>query len=281
LAKIQVEEVTVPHEEHQSKEWKQKSITGKFPVLETKEGTLVESAAIARYIARVGESHLNGKDQWEDAQIDQWVDFTINSVNPHAFTIWKATFGWFPVETETYNNAVKEVKDQIRVLNTHLQGKESLVGGRTTVADVYVANVLIPLFQVALDGGYRKAMPNVSAWLERFVKLPEVVARLGHVKFAQKIVKPVAPPKKEEKKEVAAQQAKPKEEGEKKEKNPLDSLPPSKFVLPEFKTFFVNLPDKKGEGMKKFFETYDPEGYTIYFVHYEKYEGEGVVLYQT
>ena len=76
------------------------------------------------------------------------------------------------------------------------------------------------------------------------------------------------------------------EEGEKKPaaagKNPLDLLPPSKFVLPDFKTYFVNLGDKKAtEGMKHFFENYDPEGYSLWFTHYDKYEGEGVLLYQT
>jgi len=65
-------------------------------------------------------------------------------------------------------------------------------------------------------------------------------------------------------------------------KNPLDLLPPSKFVLPEFKTYFVNLGDKKeSEGIPHFFQNYDPEGYSLWFSHYEKYEGEGVLLYQT
>ena len=165
-----------------------------------------------------------------------------------------------------------------------MQGKDHLVGGRYTIADVVVGVTLLLPYQLALDAGFRKAMPNVAAWLEKFVKLPQVVARLGHVKFAQKIVKPVAPPKKEEKKEAPKKVEKTEDGEEKKvmkEKNPLDCLPPSPFVLPDFKTFFVNHQDKRGEGMKRFFETYDPAGYTIYFVHYDKYEGEGVVLYQT
>jgi len=33
--------------------------------------------------------------------------------------------------------------------------------------------------------------------------------------------------------------------------------------------------------MKFFFENYDKEGYSIYFIHYNKYEGEGQVIYQT
>ena len=44
----------------------------------------------------------------------------------------------------------------------------------------------------------------------------------------------------------------------------------------------MNLGDQKAtEGMKTFFETYDPEGYSLWFTHYEKYDGEGVLLYQT
>lgn len=33
--------------------------------------------------------------------------------------------------------------------------------------------------------------------------------------------------------------------------------------------------------MKFFFENYDNDGYCIYYAKYEKYEGEGKVLYQT
>lgn len=96
-------------------------------------------------------------------------------------------------------------------------------------------------------------------------------------------MKAVAPPKKEEKKEVKKVE---KEDTDvsallKKEVNPLDELPPTKFDLPTFKTYFVNLADKRGEGMKHFFENYDAEGYSLYYAKYEKYEGEGVVLYQT
>lgn len=115
----------------------------------------------------------------------------------------KATFGWAVIESDVYNNSVKELKEAIKVLNTHLQGKDYLVGNHLTVADLIVACSLILPFQTALDGGFRKAMQNVTNLVEKIVKLPEVVKRLGNVKFAHKVIKAVAPPKKEEvKKEV-------------------------------------------------------------------------------
>jgi len=71
------------------------------------------------------------------------------------------------------------------------------------------------------------------------------------------------------------------EEKAKKEANPLDTLPPSPFDLYSFKTFFVNNKDRRGEGMKFFFDNYDKNGYCIYFIHYDKYAGEGEVLHVT
>lgn len=286
LAKVDIQEVFVSEEEAKSKEWKAKSLTGKFPVLETPEGTLVESAAIARYLARLSGSGLGGNNDFERAQIDQFIDFAHTALVPHMINVYKAVFGWGVVETEVFNTACKELKDLVRVVNNHLQGKQYLVSERLTVADIVVAFALIVPFQAVLDGGFRKSVaPNVTAWLERFLALPEVVRRTGHVKLCAKALKAVAPPKKEEKKEAAKPAAKPTgddaEAKPKKETDPLDELPPSKFDLFAFKTFFVNLADKKGEGMKFFWENYDREGYCIYYAKYEKYEGEGVVLYQT
>jgi elongation factor 1-gamma len=277
FAKVKLDEVMV--EDTKSKEYKAKSFTGKCPALETPEGVLVESAAIARYIAEIGEGKLQGGNAWEVANVNMWVDFS-KSITPHMYNIIRAVFGLGePVEADTYNNAVKEIKDIVKTLNIHLQGKTHLVANRITVADLAVVLQLIPIYQTVLDGGFRKAMPNVTNWLDSIVKLPEVVARIGAVKFTQKALKPILAEKKEEVKAAPPKPAaKPKDEdGEEVEKksgkNPLDALPPSKFVLPEFKSFFVNLGDKKAtEGMETFWKDYDPEGYTIYFVQYERYD---------
>lgn len=199
--------------------------------------------------------------------------------------IFRATFGWSKIDSEVYNQAIKDLKEHIKLLNTHLQGKDYLVGNHLTVADIIVGLSLVIAYQTVLDGGFRKAMPNTSNWVERVVRLPEVVARLGNVKFAAKTIKPVLEEKKKEEaapKQVAAPKKAVDEDGEEvkpKDKDPRDE--PSKLDLYSFKTFFVNHEDRRGAGMQFFFENYVKEDYCIYFVHYEKYEGEGTVLYQT
>lgn len=120
LAKVELTEVFVSEEEAKSKEFKAKSLTGKFPILETPEGTLVESAAIARYLARLSGSGLGGNTDFERAQIDQFVDFAHSSLVPHMYNIYRGVFGHGVVEADTFNNSSKELKDLVRLLNNHL-----------------------------------------------------------------------------------------------------------------------------------------------------------------
>ena len=48
-----------------------------------------------------------------------------------------------------------------------------------------------------------------------------------------------------------------------------------------FKTFFVNHKDKSGEAVDKMLKIYDQAGYSVWFLNYEKYKGEGEVLFKT
>ena len=91
------------------------------------------------------------------------------------------------------------------------------------------------------------------------------------------VVKPAA---KAEKKKKEEEDDDDEDKPKKSEKNPLDLLPPSKFNLFDFKTLYVNAVDKK-EAMKFFWENFDNEGYSIWFIKYIKAEGEGKVVFLT
>jgi len=46
------------------------------------------------------------------------------------YTIWRAIFGLSVVDADVFATAIKDLKDDLRVINTHLQGKSFLVGDR-------------------------------------------------------------------------------------------------------------------------------------------------------
>jgi elongation factor 1-gamma len=203
----------------------------------------------------------------------------------------QAVHGWSDVLQAAFTTSLNEVKANAKTLNTALTG-DWLVGNSVTVADIALACFFIMAQQTLLDGGYRKAMPKFSAWFERVTSLPEFVKVVGNIKVAAKTVKPVI--KAEEKKVAAPKKeaaAKPKgddmldDEGnvkqEKKAANPLDLLPPTTFDLFNFKTLFVNIKDKKGDGIEELKKQFDPNGFSLWFLHYDKYKGEGEKLYMT
>jgi len=66
-----VEMKILSEEERKSPEYKDINMTGKFPLLQTPEGCINESIAIAKYLAH-GHATLLGKDEWERAKVDQW-----------------------------------------------------------------------------------------------------------------------------------------------------------------------------------------------------------------
>jgi len=88
----------------------------------------------------------------------------------------------------------------------------------------------------------------------------------------------VAEQKKEEPKKQAKQEAKPKEAPAKKEEKPKDNvqaLPPTTFDLYNFKTFFVNHPDKKGVAVDEMYKMLDWDGWSFWRFEYDILPDEG------
>jgi len=64
-------------------------------------------------------------------------------------------------------------------------------------------------------------------------------------------------------------------------KDNVESLGETPFVLYDFKTLYVNHPDKKGAGVDTWYEMNDwsANGWSFWHLHYDIYEGEGDKLH--
>ena len=79
LAGKNVDLVIDTEEERKAPAYKAFNPTNKFPILETPEGTIQESHAIAKFLAH-GHASLLGANATERAQIDSWMNWVQSGV---------------------------------------------------------------------------------------------------------------------------------------------------------------------------------------------------------
>ncbi|KAL5982893.1 hypothetical protein ACLOJK_016972 [Asimina triloba] len=242
---------------------------GKVPLLETPDGPIFESNAIARYVARVkGDNTLFGSSLIEYAE----------------------------------EVSIAALKRALAALNTHLAANTYLVGHSVTLADIVMTCNLFWGFIMIMTKDFTSEFPHVERYFWTMVNQPQFHKVMGEVKQAESVppVKKSAPakeapkpkakdePKKEVKKETKKEPAKPKAEDAEEEeapkpkpKNPLDLLPPSKMILDEWKRLYSNTKTNFREvAIKGFWDMYDPEGYSLWFCDY-KYNDENTVSFVT
>ena len=265
-----------------------KSPTGTFPFLETSEGVISESQAIEFYLAEKYKPELLGKGEMEKALVKQWSDFACFEIYPCSREIIYPIFGWKQYCKEEAEKANNKIKDLMKILDQQIKGKKYILGDELTLADISLFNKLKYFFQLNFPKGLReKVFSNASDWFTRISATPEVKKVYGNIQLCNVPLKAFVSEKKEEKKkEEKKKEEKKKEEKteekkeEKKKVNPLDLLPPSKLELETFKRAFLNNKDKE-DAMKKFWEIYDPEGYSLWWLEYQNLPSECKILFRT
>lgn len=280
---------------------------GKVPVLETPDGAIFESNAIARYVARLkADNPLLGSSLIDYAHVEQWIDFATLEIDTNILRWFIPRIGFSvylpPVEEAT----IAALKRALGALNTYLASNTYLVGHSVTLADIIMTCNLTLGFSRIMTKSFTSEFPHVERYFWTMVNLPNFHKILGEVKQAESLPpvqsakkllqaqEPTKPKDKVESKkdanyEVKKEATKPKAEAAAEEeeapkpkpKNPLDLLPPSKMVLDEWKRLYSNTKTNFREvAIKGFWDMYDPEGYSLWFCDY-KYNEENTVSFVT
>lgn len=275
----------VPWEaEEKRNELKSQTPTGTFPFLTTPHGNIAESNAILAYLAESYNPQLLGANAFEKAQVRQWVEFGNVEIGRAAKSLIYPLFGWGEQAKAEVDEANKQIKNHLAILNKHLEGKTYIVGSNVTLADIILFNHLRWYMQfVFVEDMRKKLFPNITTWFVNLANQEQALKAYGRTVLCKVPAKAPKVEKKEEpKKEKKEEPKKEKKEGEepKKKANPLDLLPPSSFVLDEFKRDFLNTDDKVG-AMKRFWENFDANGYSFWWMQYQKLASEGKILFKT
>jgi len=293
-----------------SPEFLAKSPLGKVPVLETPEGSIFESNAIARYVARLRrDTNLYGKSFFDSAQVDSWVDFAAHELELPA-TMWVyPVLGLMDYNGGVTHTSKQDLKKALAVLEKHLLYRTYIVGDAVTLADIVTACALLYPMKMVMDPSFRKPYPSVVRWFITVVNQPQFAAVMGaDVPLAEVELKAegaaaggaggkagkkgkkekkakggeggAAGGKKKKEKAEAKEEAAPAPKPAKK-KGHFDDLPKSTMVLDVWKKTYAN---SRTEGyysaMPKFWEMLDREGYSVWFCDYN-YNQDNTVDFQT
>jgi len=269
---------------------------GKVPVLETPDGPVFESNAIARYVTRSkADNPLYGSSLIEYAHIEQWMDFAATEIDPSIAWWYYPRIGYRPIIQQAEDYAIATLKRALEALNTHLASTTYLVGHAVTLADIVMTCNLYTGFTGVMTKTFSSQFPHVERYFWSLVNQPNFRKVMGEVKQAESVppvssAKKPAQAKESKPKEAKKEASKPKieeaaaeeEEAPKpKPKNPLDLLPPSKMILDEWKRLYSNTKTNFREvAIKGFWDMYDPEGYSLWFCEY-KYNDENTVSFVT
>lgn len=264
--------------------------------MQTPHGILSEINAINHYLAEAYNTSLLGSNAFEKGQVKQWIEFANLEVGRNNKALIYPLFGFYEYNKTEADHATKDLKEQLTVLNKHLEGKSFLVGNSLTLADATMFYNLRPYFQLVFVEDQRKKLyPNITTWFNSLANSEAAVRSFGRTVLCKvpakhpKVEKKEEPKKDEHKKEEPKKQEKPKHDAgddddedkpKKKKQNPLDLLPATNFVLDEFKKEFLNTTEKAAV-LQNFWTKYDPSGYSLWWMQYQRLPSEGKILFKT
>jgi len=305
---IDYPEFKFPEQNHAPEFKAQINPNGKVPALMTPDGPIWESNAILRYFGRLAGTKLYGKNPYEAGLVDQWIDWSVNELeNPSKDWLFPVLIESIPYVPATTRKAKKDVRKAMAILNEHLWHNQYMVGQRFGLADIALFCSLYRLYEKLFDDNFRRPYGNVNRWFELCLAHPMVSKFVGEFTWCEKMA--TAPnqdaidAKEDEEEEEAKEKAKQRKKGGKKEqqhkekekekaepkdeepeedeeheeepaaikklKAELDALPKSKFNLEDWKRYYSNAKDTRGDACPHFWSTFDPEGYSLWFADYK------------
>ncbi|OWV76272.1 glutathione S-transferase [Rhizobium sp. R634] len=145
---------------------------GQIPSIKDGDVVMHESLAINLYLARKHGGPLSGKTVEEDGLLTMWTVWAASQVEPETVRI-VLTYDNGLENSEggkqTIAVACRSLRRPLAALESHLAGRQWIVGDRFTVADLNIAEVLR---YAQSEETLFDAHPNVKAWIERCQSRP-------------------------------------------------------------------------------------------------------------
>lgn len=146
-------------------EFRKINVMGEVPVMVDKDMVLTQSAVIQDYITSK-TSKLGGRSADERREVLRWMFFDNHKVSGVAGPL-RFNVNFLPEDKRSAEvNAflLMRLKSALKVMDSHLDGRDWLAADHLTVADIACAGYLYYEEPYGFD---RTEFPNVDAWLDR------------------------------------------------------------------------------------------------------------------
>ncbi|XP_953151.1 elongation factor 1-gamma, putative [Theileria annulata] len=229
-------------------------------VLDKDLGTFCGHVTVCRHLLDHVSKGTDEKSAFERSDTSSWVEFFYSRLD------FETKLDKSSVVTRGSNSDLSKV---VVSLNNYLATKTFLVAEKLSPADLVCAVSLDHLVhQKRLDAEYlEKELLHLARFLrtvkasdsfQKFLKMVENYKSTGRLDG-----------------KAPANNVEEKSEPAKKPKNPMDLLPPTSFVLDQWKKTYSNCKgDLYKEAMPWLWERFDPEGWSFYYMVYNKLEDE-------
>jgi glutathione S-transferase len=170
--------VNLPQGEQRTPEFLKLNPAGKLPVLVDGDVVLNESVAIALYLGeKYPQKGFVPMDARGRAELYRWLMFVVTELEQPLWRMAKHSFVYpesqrIPAELP---NAIADFKAMAPVLETHLKGREFLVGDRVTVGDFVTAYTLDWADEQEILGDF----PGLGEYMERMYRRPHAGPRIA------------------------------------------------------------------------------------------------------
>lgn len=160
--------------EHKTPEYLALNPNGSVPTLVDGDFALNESRAIMQYLAvKAPQGGLLPNDERQRADITRWQFWDASHFSPQVGTlafqrVLKPMFGMGEPDAAKIEEALVNFRRFAAVLDSHLKGKQYVVGSQLTIADLTFASSLMYAKQAETP---LAEFPQLQAWFERICSL--------------------------------------------------------------------------------------------------------------
>jgi len=129
-----------------------------------------------------------GANEFEQSQVDQWMQFLREETTPLVKALQWYTFGHVECESaEVYDVVYSDFKENIKLLNNHLKGRKYMVGDSLTICDIYLCLTQVEMQQCIMDTNMKNSMQFINTIFKHItIEVDAFKKRMGNIKSGKK-----------------------------------------------------------------------------------------------